>query len=100
LRALIPLRPCRDGNLHYAVKAPGDDAAINAARTAIEDVVQDEAAKLNGSISAEHGLGISKNEAIARYKSAAEIELMRALKRTLDPNNILNPGKLLPPGQP
>jgi len=93
----FPFGHVGDGNLHYAVKAPGDDAAINAARTAIEDVVQDEAAKLNGSISAEHGLGISKNEAIARYKSAAEIELMRALKRTLDPNNILNPGKLLPP---
>ena len=50
-----------------------------------------------GSISAEHGLGLAKNEDIARYKSADEIGVMRALKRALDPNNILNPGKVLPP---
>ena len=62
----------------------------------IERVVQDETDKLNGSISAEHGLGLAKRDAIARYKSADELEVMRALKRTLDPKNILNPGKLLP----
>ena len=87
-----------DGNLHFAVQAPGHDAALLAARGAIERAVQDETQKLGGSISAEHGLGLAKNEAIARYRSAEEIELMRALKRTLDPNNILNPGKLLPAG--
>jgi FAD/FMN-containing dehydrogenase len=85
-----------DGNLHYAIKASGDGSALLAARALLERVVQDEAAKLGGSISAEHGLGVAKNEDILRYKSAAEIEVMRALKRTLDPNNILNPGKLLP----
>jgi len=86
-----------DGNLHYAIKAPGNDAALLAARAALELIVAEQTAKLNGSISAEHGLGLAKNESIARYKSAAELDLMRALKRTLDPNNILNPGKLLPP---
>ena len=85
-----------DGNLHFAVQAPGHDAALLAARDGIERAVQDETAKLRGSISAEHGLGLAKNEAIARYRSADEIALMRALKHTLDPNNILNPGKLLP----
>jgi FAD/FMN-containing dehydrogenase len=54
---------------------------------------------LRGSISAEHGLGLAKNDAIALYKSVDEIGLMRALKRTLDPNSILNPGKLLPSGR-
>jgi FAD/FMN-containing dehydrogenase len=88
-----------DGNLHFAVQAPGHDAELLAAREDIERAVQDAAAKLRGSISAEHGLGLAKNEAIARYKSAAEIELMHALKRTLDPKNILNPGKLLPSGR-
>lgn len=85
-----------DGNLHYAIKAPGDEAALRAARGALEHAVQERAAKLGGSISAEHGLGIAKNEDILRYKSEVEIGTMRALKRTLDPNNILNPGKVLP----
>ncbi|HXJ00280.1 MAG TPA: FAD-binding oxidoreductase [Micropepsaceae bacterium] len=88
-----------DGNLHFAVQAPGHDAALIAARGAIERTVQEETERLRGSISAEHGLGLAKNEAIALYKSAEAIALMRALKRTLDPNNILNPGKLLPPGR-
>jgi FAD/FMN-containing dehydrogenase len=87
-----------DGNLHFAILAPGQDGALIAARDAIERIVQDETEKLGGSISAEHGLGIAKNAAIARYKSAAEIDVMRALKHALDPGNILNPGKLLPPG--
>jgi FAD/FMN-containing dehydrogenase len=85
-----------DGNLHFAVQAPGHDAALLAARETIERAVQEETAKFRGSISAEHGLGLAKNEAIARYRSADEIALMRTLKRALDPNNILNPGKLLP----
>jgi FAD/FMN-containing dehydrogenase len=65
----------------------------------MERTVQEETERLRGSISAEHGLGLAKNEAIALYKSADEIGVMRALKRALDPNNILNPGKLLPPGR-
>jgi FAD/FMN-containing dehydrogenase len=88
-----------DGNLHFAIQAPGHDAALQAARGAIERTVQEETERLRGSISAEHGLGLAKNEAIARHKSADELMLMGALKRTLDPNNILNPGKLLPSGR-
>jgi FAD/FMN-containing dehydrogenase len=85
-----------DGNLHYAIKAPGHEAALLAARSRLERTVQEQTARLGGSISAEHGLGLAKNTEIVGYKSEAEIELMRAIKRTLDPNNILNPGKLLP----
>jgi FAD/FMN-containing dehydrogenase len=85
-----------DGNLHYAIKAPREEAALLAARGALERVVQEETAKLGGSISAEHGLGLAKNADVLRYKSADEIDLMRALKRTLDPKNILNPGKVIP----
>jgi FAD/FMN-containing dehydrogenase len=86
-----------DGNLHFAIQAPGHDAALLSAREAIERTVQDETERLHGSISAEHGLGLAKNDAIGRYKSAEELALMHGLKRTLDPRNILNPGKLLPP---
>jgi FAD/FMN-containing dehydrogenase len=85
-----------DGNLHYTVQAPGYDEALLAARRTIEHTIQEETEKLHGSISAEHGLGIAKNDAIGRYKDAGEIALMRTLKRALDPQNILNPGKLLP----
>jgi FAD/FMN-containing dehydrogenase len=49
----------------------------------------------HGSISAEHGLGVMKRDEILRYKSQTEMDVMRALKKTLDPKNILNPGKVV-----
>jgi FAD/FMN-containing dehydrogenase len=87
-----------DGNIHFNIAAPpGNDAALVAARDKLERVVHEAAVRLGGSISAEHGIGIAKREALKTQKSAAELEIMRALKHTLDPKNILNPGKLLPP---
>ena len=87
-----------DGNIHFNIAAPlGNDAALVAARDKLERVVHEAAVRLGGSISAEHGIGIAKREALKTQKSAAELEIMRTLKRTLDPKNILNPGKLLPP---
>jgi FAD/FMN-containing dehydrogenase len=86
-----------DGNIHFNIcAAPGNDAALLAARDKIERLIHDEAHRLGGSISAEHGIGLAKREAMAIYKSKAELDVMRALKRTLDPKNILNPGKVLP----
>jgi FAD/FMN-containing dehydrogenase len=86
-----------DGNIHLAVRAvKGRDEALLSARAAIEEAVFEEVNRLCGSISAEHGLGLAKNEMIVRYKSAAEIELMKRLKTALDPKNILNPGKVVP----
>ena len=87
-----------DGNIHFNIAAPpGNNAALEAARDKLERVVHETAVRLGGSISAEHGIGIAKREALKSQKSAAELEIMRALKHTLDPKNILNPGKLLPP---
>jgi FAD/FMN-containing dehydrogenase len=57
--------------------------------------VHDLAADLGGSFSAEHGIGIFKAHELERYKSREALALMRALKRTLDPNGIMNPGKVL-----
>jgi FAD/FMN-containing dehydrogenase len=57
--------------------------------------VHDSVARFGGSISAEHGLGQLKREEIRRYKSSLELELMRKIKRTLDPHGIMNPGKVL-----
>ena len=58
---------------------------------AVHDLVAD----MDGSISAEHGIGRMKRAELARHRSAVELDLMRAIKRALDPKGILNPGKLL-----
>jgi len=87
-----------DGNLHYNVSAPeGTPAGAFVAReqNAVNRIVHDSVARFAGSISAEHGLGQLRREEIRRYKSPVELELMRAVKRTLDPLGIMNPGKVL-----
>jgi FAD/FMN-containing dehydrogenase len=63
------------------------DAGRSAAEEAIHDIVHD----IGGSISAEHGLGAMKTAEAVRYKSAAEVEAMRALRAALDPKRIMNP---------
>jgi FAD/FMN-containing dehydrogenase len=50
---------------------------------------------MNGSISAEHGVGLIKRDELVLYKDPVALDLMRTLKRTLDPQNILNPGKVV-----
>jgi FAD/FMN-containing dehydrogenase len=87
-----------DGNLHFAILAPDHEPILTNLRSEIENAVQECVWRLDGSVSAEHGIGIAKREALRRQKSVQEIETMAALKRALDPNNILNPGKLLPAG--
>ena len=86
-----------DGNLHYNVSAPeGVDPDVFVGNTAvINRMVHDGVARFGGSISAEHGLGQLKRDEIQRYKSPLELELMRKLKRALDPHGIMNPGKVL-----
>ena len=86
-----------DGNLHYNVSAPqGVDPDVFVRNTAvINRLVHDGVARFGGSISAEHGLGQLKRDEIQRYKSPLELELMRKLKRALDPHGIMNPGKVL-----
>jgi FAD/FMN-containing dehydrogenase len=94
----VPFGHVGDGNLHFNFSVPkgGDAAAFFARRDAIARVVHDLTNSFGGSISAEHGIGVMKRDELARYKDAAALDTMRALKRALDPNNILNPGKLLP----
>jgi FAD/FMN-containing dehydrogenase len=86
-----------DGNLHYNLSKP--ETAANSdfiARTdEVNRVVHDIVADLGGSISAEHGLGQLKRGEILRYKSEVELEMMRAVKRALDPHHLMNPGKVL-----
>jgi FAD/FMN-containing dehydrogenase len=88
-----------DGNLHFNLnQAPGTERAAFLARAPqIERAIHDMVRELEGSFSAEHGIGRLKVGELERYTSAVELDLMHALKRTLDPNGILNPGKVLRP---
>jgi FAD/FMN-containing dehydrogenase len=80
-----------DGNLHYNV----GDAALLARRDEVNRIVYDIVAELKGSISAEHGLGQLKRDEITRHKDPLELELMRSVKRALDPQGLMNPGKVI-----
>ena len=93
----MPFGHVGDGNIHFNFSVPegADGAAFLARRDEVSRVVHDLVHELGGSISAEHGLGLMKRDEIVRYKSAAELDVMRALKSLLDPNNILNPGKVV-----
>ena len=86
-----------DGNLHYNVSPPAGvpDADFLARQGDINRVVHDSVDRFGGSISAEHGLGALKREEILRYKSPVELRLMRAIKQALDPQQLINPGKVL-----
>jgi FAD/FMN-containing dehydrogenase len=79
-----------DGNLHFNFNVPDVSRRAEIARI-VHDIVHE----FGGSFSAEHGIGVMKRDDLLRYKSAAEINVMRALKAALDPKNILNPGKVL-----
>jgi D-lactate dehydrogenase (cytochrome) len=86
-----------DGNLHYNIAHPpsSTEEAWLGELERVNRIVHDSVARHRGSISAEHGIGQSKRLELPRYKSEVEMNLMRAIKQTLDPLGIMNPGKLL-----
>ena len=86
-----------DGNLHYNQSKPeaGENAVFIAAQGEVNRIVHDIVHELGGSISAEHGIGQLKREELLRYKSPVEMDMMRAVKRALDPTGIMNPGKVI-----
>jgi FAD/FMN-containing dehydrogenase len=86
-----------DGNLHFNVAPPAGVAHADflARQEAVNRVVHDSVAACGGSISAEHGIGALKRAELVRYKSAVELDMMRAIKLALDPLGIMNPGKIL-----
>ncbi|MBL8831039.1 MAG: FAD-binding oxidoreductase [Rhodospirillales bacterium] len=87
-----------DGNIHFNVSQPvgGDRAAFMSGMDAMNHAVHAIVAELDGSISAEHGIGRLKRDKLPYYKSAVALDMMRSIKHTLDPNGILNPGKVIP----
>jgi len=88
-----------DGNIHFNLnQPPGSDREAFLARwPEIAGAVHELVAELGGSFSAEHGIGALKTAELARYRGGVELALMRRIKACLDPRDLMNPGKLLPP---
>ena len=86
-----------DGNIHFNLLPPreGDPRAFQDEIARVNRVVHDVVAAMGGSISAEHGIGRLRRDELAHYKPGPALDLMRLLKRTLDPRNLLNPGKVV-----
>ena len=86
-----------DGNLHLNILKPEqlDKQEFFKKCADVNQQVFDQVAKLGGSISAEHGVGLLKKPYLHYSRSETEISYMRALKQVFDPNNVMNPGKLL-----
>ncbi|MEP6836423.1 MAG: FAD-binding oxidoreductase, partial [Bradyrhizobium sp.] len=93
----LPFGHVGDGNIHYNVTQPegADKAAFMARWDEVNEVVFDVVRKLGGSISAEHGVGVMKRDILHLYKDPVALDLMRSIKKMLDPNGIMNPGKVL-----
>jgi len=103
-RALPGIRPVPfghvgDGNIHFNLSQPlgADRAAFLARWEEMNRIVHDIVAARNGSISAEHGIGRMKVEELTHYKTKTELDLMRKIKAALDPDGIMNPGKVIMP---
>jgi FAD/FMN-containing dehydrogenase len=94
---LVAFGHAGDGNIHCNVSQPigADKAAFLARWNEINAIVHDIVIAHNGSISAEHGIGQLKRELLPKVKDKVALEVMRAIKQTLDPKGILNPGKVL-----
>jgi FAD/FMN-containing dehydrogenase len=103
LQKLVPgIRPCAfghvgDGNVHFNLSRPLDmsDDDFRALEPAIHKTVYDRTSAMGGSISAEHGIGRLRRGELVTYKSPVALDVMRGIKATLDPNGIMNPGKVL-----
>ena len=93
----VPFGHLGDGNLHFNFSQPvgADKQAFLARWEEVNAAVHAIVIELGGSISAEHGIGQLKRHALLDVKSPIEIALMRRVKAALDPNGILNPGKVL-----
>lgn len=93
----VPFGHLGDGNIHFNFSVPAgeDNARFLAKWNEVSRAVHDTVQQFGGSISAEHGIGVMKRDELPRYKTATELATMGAIKQMLDPNNILNPGKLI-----
>ena len=87
-----------DGNLHYNVQAPADGDSTDFLRdheAGVNTIVYDSVARFDGSISAEHGVGTLKLDKLEQHKSPVALGMMRAIKQALDPQGLMNPGRVV-----
>jgi FAD/FMN-containing dehydrogenase len=93
----VPFGHLGDGNVHYNVSQPTgmDKAQFLGLWEPMSDAVHALVSEMGGSISAEHGIGRMKRDALQRVKNPVALDLMRAIKSAFDPKGILNPGKLI-----
>ncbi|MFL2614494.1 MAG: FAD-binding oxidoreductase [Candidatus Marisimplicoccus sp.] len=92
VKTIFPFGHVADGNIHFIIGKDSDD---NELKSKINDIIYDNTQQVNGSISAEHGIGLDKKKYLIKSRSEDEIELMRLLKKSIDPKNILNPGRVI-----
>ena len=93
----VPFGHLGDGNIHFNITQPvgADTKAYMAERERMNRIIHDIVMRMGGSISAEHGIGQLKLADMVHYKDPVELELMRAIKRAIDPANLMNPGKVV-----
>jgi len=93
----VPFGHLGDGNIHFNISQPlgSDKASYLAQWSEMNRLVHDIVVGMQGSISAEHGIGLLKVEEMKHYKDPVELDLMRRLKQAIDPANLMNPGKIL-----
>jgi D-lactate dehydrogenase (cytochrome) len=93
----VPFGHVGDGNIHFNFSRPAEmeDAEFMDRAHDVHHVIHDIVHSLKGSISAEHGLGRHKREEIKRYKDPVALDLMSRIKDMIDPNGIMNPGKVV-----
>ncbi len=93
----VPFGHMGDGNIHFNITQPkgADKAEYLAKWDDVNRIVHGLVASYNGSISAEHGIGILKRDLLAEVKSVTEMNMMRSVKDALDPGNMFNPGRVL-----
>jgi D-lactate dehydrogenase (cytochrome) len=93
----VPFGHLGDGNLHFNLTQPlgADREDFLSHWDEVNQAVHELAVEMGGSISAEHGIGRMKIEELKRFKPAVEIELMTRIKAAIDPDNLMNPGKVI-----
>ena len=92
VKTIFPFGHVADGNIHFII---GKDSASEELKSKINDIIYNNTELVEGSISAEHGIGLDKKKYLIKSRSEDEINLMRLIKKSIDPKNILNPGRVI-----
>ena len=91
VETIFPFGHVADGNIHFIIGKDSDDDDL---KSKINEIIYSNTELVKGSISAEHGIGLDKKKYLIKSRSKDEIELMRLIKKSIDPKNILNPGRV------